>query len=228
MSLLLLGAGPYIDAAAGGGSPVITLHGTEHNTTGTGAVITTTGVIPAGALCVYLGHTTENRSLSSVTDNSGAGTDVWTRAAAYAPNASQQIIAAWKIATVEMAAGTLVSGTTSGSGSKQAVLYAVTNMDVAQSVVQGTGAFGTSTAPAASITPANASDIVFSIVGINTGAADTFTHDATFSSIQNRLGATHAAYAAARAPGSTSLLTKTDSNSVSRTWVARLFAFKAA
>lgn len=223
--MLLLGAGGK-GVAVVAGPPVVTLHGAMDNTTGTDANVTTdNGAIAAGEMVVYMGATLLNRSLSTITDPSG---DTWTKAAAYAPNSSQQIICAWKIASAAMPAGTVITATISGSGTKQAFVKSITNMDVAQSVVQGTGAFGTSTAPAASITPANASDVVLSIVGVDTGAADTFTHDAAFSNPQNRLGAVSAAYSAQKLPGSTSLLTKTDTNSASRAWIARLFAFKAA
>lgn len=212
--------------SAGGGAPAITFHGDGSNTTGTDASQITTGTIPAGALVVYKLFTQQNRSLSSISDPSG---DTWTRATAYAPNAANQIGCAWKIASAPMAPGTTITAAISGSGAKQIAVMAITNMDPAQSVVQGTGAFGTSTTPAGSITPANASDIVVGITGYAGGVVgDAFAHDAAFGNAQNRFGTADALYTASRTAGSTSPITKTDSNGVSRVWLVRLFSFKAA
>lgn len=221
--LLLLGT--TAPAAPAGGTPVSASHGSMDNTTGTDANITTTSDIAAGSLVIFSGGSTLNRSLSTITDPSG---DTWTKASAYAPNSANQLFCAWKIASAAMPSGTVITATLSGSCQKNAVVRSITNMDPAQSVVQGTGAFATGTAPAASVTPANASDVVLGIVFIDTGSADTFTLDAAFGDAVNRVGVNHGFYTAIDLPGSTSPLTKTDSNSASRVWLARAFAFKVA
>ena len=190
-------------------------------------VITTTTASPAGAAIILgIGFVNVATTVTSVTDSAGNTYTVGTLASGsntrgyFAFSANTLALASSGTITITFA----VAVTLKGAGA-----VSVVGLSSAPADTEGAGATGTSTAPTiTSATLGQRDEIVFGLVVVNNGFADTFTEASGFSSDTAALVSGIAVRSGYQIVSATTAVTYAPTLGTSRTWVAQIKSFKAA
>jgi hypothetical protein len=184
------------------GTPV--LLGTASSSTGVTTLVVTTGAdAPVGTLLTVF---VLEAGASAITIADSAG-NTWTAGydLAAATPTFKQVKEFWSVLANDLPLGGTITVTFASSHSGIVVAIATSGIGASPSNIQGAGVNSTTTTPSISTgTLATANQIIFGVVGVNSGAGRTFTEPGAFTQIANVATGDllHVAYAIVSSTGS--------------------------
>ncbi len=171
------------------------------------------------------GFSNTSRTLSSITDSAGITNGLWT-ISNYAIS-TFVLFGAYLRTSVLIPNGTTFTYTFSGACAKICSMQKVANINASPLDAIGAGATDTNTAPTSAVTTTYDGSIVFNTVGIIAGESDTYTPPGDYT---NQVGGTRSLVGRtqfrSKIVSPAGLETFLASNSASRQWLARSYAFR--